>query len=292
MRNPVSILVPCHPPKAQYLHSFLTSFALNSHVKDISFYILLTSERDYAAFSKITSEFSDLLDVNFLFVREYLENTLKSPKLVSFLDSGCNKGVAVFKKFIGMHWASSNLKGGIICIDAEVHCLRFNDSNIRTIQTNYNSGRYIGLNIAETKNETFRKINTASEQLMHVDSTLSEAYTWFFDIPYYDTDDLKLFFKDAETRLGSSEEFFLALNWFTFEHIAFLCWRVRSGNATLESYNHLKLDSIPELLDRRGLMAVQNGCGYTTSWMNARFYYKENSLPPNSTAFLYHMDRI
>lgn len=292
MGTPLSILIPCHPPKAHFLHSFLTSFALNARAKDIEFYILLTSENDHALFSKIASEFSNILDVKFLFVREYLEHTMKSTKLVHFLDGGCNKGVAVFKKFIGMHWAAKNLKGGVICIDAEAHCLRFNNSNTRTINENYNSGKYIGFNIEEAKNKTFKKINIASELLMHPDTILSEIYTWFFDFPYYGIDDLNLFFKDAEAKFGSEEEFFLALNWFTFEHIVFLCWRVRSGKATLESYNHLKLDSIPELLDRKALMAIQNGCGYTTSWMSARFYYKENSLPPSSTAFLYHMDRI
>jgi hypothetical protein len=251
------IIIPCHPPKIDYLRDFLHSVVKHG-ASDVKIIIIPTNEAETLFFQKELEEFNKL-SIEFKSV-----TTLLKPKGLEYLVSN-NSGIINLKKFAALRYAKDQQYEYAMCIDADSVAVKNLDIVMDTAIQNYKTKKYLG---SKTKSHEYIEINKLSAAVLdhYVDTSV---YFWFQDAPMYEVNDLRDFFAYMDYTWQSEEGFLKKLSWMTFEHIVFVYFLVLHKGAKIIPFNHIT-DTIPELVNYDTLMRISSYFNYFPVWMTIK----------------------
>ena len=180
---------------------------------------------------------------------------------------------------------------GAVVIDSDIKFLDEFDAEIlfKNCLKNYQKKVFYGVNhedpwLSQITDSCFDYLN------LQPDAIENKVYSWFFDVPYYDSADFSLFLKYISKLHGG--EWWSQLNSLTFDHLLFQYFLISQKGWMLRNYSEIS-SSIPELLSPVDFLKVSEGSDYWTSWTS----YQCISAMPNLKSFYpslqltYHIDR-
>jgi hypothetical protein len=296
------ILVPNYRAGSNWLIPFIFSLEAHSSYQDIVFYIIINTNAEYPYFQRLLRMLpKSRFHFHFIVVEKIIHNQHGMPAALAHLQAGANNGIAGFKKMTGLLWASTHLTENFICVDAETVNTRSLQGFRQKIDANHDDGRYFGRRLIETDPPLYAKINRTSLAVLGAeaarsvtDKEMHDIYTWFFDVPIYSPQTLKNMFAHLEVVHGGLEGFFMKLDWFVFEHIVYLYWRVHAGEASIVEYSPLGVTVMPENLTYMDRFAISSAAGYESLWHLADLFVSAQYEAPSSgyPYFLFHLDRM
>lgn len=295
------ILLPIHSKKINWLYGFIKSINLES-LKKFDLVLLVSNQKEkvqiITALSAILKEY--LPHIQFFNVDLFLKNTLNNDQIYQRYIKNEDKCIVNLKKFVGLYWAK-DLYDYCAVIDCDtifknqVDSLNIFDNLIQ----NYNKNIYFGgvsknpiiRSILEGCAEFFKDNGLDHEKLKSATEDFT-IYPWFFDIPFYEKNDLQDFFAFM-AKDGSLKEFWLKQNWHSFEHIIFIYYRYIHKNSKLINYSNDVNTSIPENLSFNDLEYLKYKYDYMPCW--ARFSHvlgQPQVIENEGVNMLYHVDRV
>ena len=144
--NMVRIIIPIHPPKLNFLVSFLKSIEchqlLSKTKVDIVLAVTNSAEGGYILRAIRTIGFE--LSIEILTIDRYIYDTLQLPGVGEFLKNGAGGAMAVLKKIAALHWASKDGDLLNVCVDADTFCMNWTQADIDLLISNYNQNSYFG----------------------------------------------------------------------------------------------------------------------------------------------------
>ncbi len=296
------IIIPVHPPKANWLMACLSSMSNHVDIASCSFKIVLATSNyaEYRYFNKMLGILpcSGLIEI--MCVEDYIVDTLGFHDFAERYRSNEGRVIVNAKKFMAMHWAAQEGYDWIASVDSDICAIHDLSSLFATLIHNYEMGQYFGHSNSQDPrlieiNANCRKLFPEADQEAIAQLTKNDTnYAWFFDIPFYKNADLLDFFADMASGYDSLQGWLCRLDYFSFEHLVFLFWRCIRRQAVLIDCFDMGLFNIPEYLNFNELMRIKSKYGYVPAWAQFREMLAEpdmvHALP--GISFLFHYDRV
>ena len=301
------IIIPVHPPKSNWLVSFLTSLQLRRTAVppgpgagDRFRTVLVASNfGDLVFFQRLLSALKLDQDVEWLCVDAYIIDTMKSGTLLQRFQENHDGCVVNLKKLIALQWAAKKGFDWALCIDSDTIVVD-DPTDLFDLQIeNYRKSRYFG---AAGQAGLFSEINSAvaaafpHEDRARLDQKIPDAswYMWFFDPPFYNLADFQKFMIDMSRSFPSVEDWLSTLNRYTFDHLLFSYWRIAHEGCVPIDYRSLGIDRLPENLTTHDILRISDAYEYRPVWISTVQMFLEpaslNLLPDLRMA--YHFDRM
>ena len=296
------IVIPVHPPKANWLMACLTSMRNHLVIASCPFRIVLATSNypDYRFFNRLLELLpcSELIEL--VCIEEYIVDTLGFHRFAERYRRNEARVIVNAKKFMALHWAMRNGYDWIASVDSDMCAIRDVSSLFTTLIRNYESALYFGHSSHD--DDRFVEINAgcrglfgnADQDALRQLTKKDRVYAWFFDIPTYKGSDLRSFFDDMTAGHDSLEDWLCRLDYFSFEHLVFLFWRCLRQGAVLIDYHEIGLFNIPEYLNFPELMRIKSRYDYVPAWVQFREMLAEpdlaRALP--EVSLLFHYDRM
>lgn len=272
-----SIIIPCHEAKLEWLEKFLLSAS-----GDVQIVVAATNQHEKMVFEKALKNFTHL-PITYFACEEYARQIGVHVNV-----SGANKGIINVKKFLALHYAMEQKHKHMLCIDSDTTVRTSTNAAMDLAVQNY---RYEFYGIP-TNEYGYFKMNHASIRLFNQDDIgkISERtaggklYTWFFDAPMYEQNDLREFFSYMMD--GDINSFFSHLTWDTFDHLIYQYFLLLKRDAQFIDYSQLGMIDLPEFLTQSEWSKISDHFGYTPVWIPLR-----NCTDETNTHLICHMDR-
>jgi hypothetical protein len=200
-------------------------------------------------------------------------------------------GIINLKKLLGLNACFSMGYEHAIVVDSDIFFFEdFNaDALFKSCQKNYQMKVFYGVKHSDS---WLTQITESSLRYLNLDfnSIQNNVYSWFFDVPYYDSVEFNNFLTYLNQLYG--EEWWSHLNSLTFDHLLFQFFLVSQRGWRFDDYSDIST-SIPELLSPADLLSVNKSRGYWPLWIS----YKCISAMPDLKSFnpslqiIYHIDR-
>ncbi|NHC03353.1 hypothetical protein G9F31_06175 [Acinetobacter sp. 187] len=203
------------------------------------------------------------------------------------------------KKFCALHWAKDHYE---YCAAIDCDTI-FKDKNathafFSDAIKNYEKNIFFGgTNSHSGYNEILKACskylpNKYSNKL----ETLTQKFTvypWFFDVPLYQNKDLIAFFEVMNHQNDNLNNFWNNQNWYSFEHIIFVYFKLIYQNAKLINYSTEVKQNVPEGLNLKDLINIKYRYNYLTTWVRLSSVIEEPTLLQGENIhMIYHIDRI
>lgn len=299
------IIIPVHIQKMNWAMSLMTGILASGGLpEDVSLAFVLSNELEVTKFSELLVSLGFRDRISLIDAANYSKVAFPSGSLTSALEANANNGIVNLKKFLGLHWAQTRSYDFIAALDIDIYLSPAADLGkfFKMMQSNYAANRVIGVKLSGNfENDIYQTINRkALELFSQEDSALlerdgvSDVFSWFLEPPTYSKDDLSSLFDYMEQVHGSLENFFLKLNWHTFDHTIFTQFRVLRG-ASVVSYDTLGIVTLPEHLSAAELDMIRSAIGFEPPWIS--FFSKLLSAPATKLLFpdlgvFFHFDRV
>lgn len=200
------------------------------------------------------------------------------------------------KKLAGLEYAKNNQYDYAACLDSDIYLLpQFNAHEFFEIAIkNYQKSEYFGTMVEHPDFKApFQKSLTLfakDESVADLLPAMDSWFPWFFDVPLYNLKDFSEFDAYMSDQWG---EWYLQVNWFTFDHLMFIAWKILKGGASLRDYGCVT-QTIPELLSNLELQEIENVYHYEPAWLTATnfVYFPEIAQQKPHIKLLNHADRV
>jgi hypothetical protein len=301
-----ALIVPIHLQKMNWAMSLLTSLnALKATEFAGTTVLVASNDTELSKISEALLSFGLERQVTLVDANSYARAIFPSGQVSHALETNANRGVVNLKKFIGLHWAFSRGHEASIAIDNDIFFASSCnlDNFFRITARNYASNRVLGVtipgnydtHICAQVNARACDIFSPEDVTRILDSRLSDTYVWFMDPPFYSARDTADFFDYMAQVHGSLEQFFLRLNWHTFDNVVFNYYRALHKGLTVESYSDLGITAMPEWLTVPELDLIRNAKNFEPVWIP---FFTALALPAAmrllfpDIGVLYHFDRV
>ncbi|GAA5010879.1 hypothetical protein GCM10023206_18850 [Acinetobacter puyangensis] len=295
-----ALLIPIHGKKFNWLYLFLLSIP-DYEIDDLDFDIVLlvSNEKEKIQISRAIScslpQFKD--NILFFDVYQFIESSLQHEKLLYRYINNIDRCIVNLKKFCAIYWAKKYYKN-IAVIDCDSAFNKTTKGFFDCLFKNYQTRYYFGSSIESNElcnNVLNHCAGFFNENLRENISQLTngfKCYPWFFDVPFYHVDDLNEFYD----YFNSSEfdgDFWMAIEWESFEHIIYIYYLCLFKDASILDYSNCVRSVIPETLLLTELNKIYYRYNYYPVWIRFRNVLNnpENVLT-NQPKMFYHIDRL
>lgn len=200
------------------------------------------------------------------------------------------------KKMAGLQYAKENHYDYAACLDSDIYLLpQFNAQQFFELAIkNYQKSEYFGVTV---DHPAFKAPFQKTLVLFAKDKSVADLlpameawFPWFFDVPLYSLKDYSEF--DAYMS-GQWGEWYLQINWFTFDHLMFIAWKILKAGSKLIDYGNITT-TIPELLSNVELKEIERVYQYEPAWLTATnfVYFPEIVNQKPHIKLLNHADRV
>ena len=302
------LIIPVHPPKCNWLLAFLTSLNFRHALSTkppgdasdaFSVVLAVSNFADLVFFERLLNATGLAAGVRFFLVDAYILDTINSPRLLARFQDNTDGCVVNLKKLLALHWAESRGCEWALCIDSDVLAIQDMQGLFDVLIDNYNSRKYFG---ASGQSGLFEKINQATSGVfpesdraaLQEVSKSGSFYCWFFDVPCYKTSDFMRCLHHMAGPDGAIENWFLAIDHYSFDHLLFIFWRLVHDQGIAVDYTELGIDRLPENLTSHDLLRISDRYGYCPAWINTVAMAMEPGVIgrlPN-LRIAYHFDRL
>lgn len=208
----------------------------------------------------------------------YAYKALGSKAIVYIMRENLNRCIINVKKFIGLHWAMQNGIDWSVVIDVDAVFSRTANfgSIMDAAERNYRSGLILGKKIDKANlywavNEMSLAMLDEADMMKLREQEVSDIFSWFMVPPTYPSDDVRSFFAYMEKRFGTVEDFFIRLNWHTFDNVLYNQFRAAVLGVPVVGYDCAEIDLVPERLTLPMI-----------DWLGARYGFRPVWLPYRS----------
>ncbi len=200
------------------------------------------------------------------------------------------------KKIVGLQYAADHGYDYAACLDSDIYLLpQFNAAEFFELAiANYNKCEYFGVNTDHPDfMAPFKKtlmLFSKDVSINNMPSSMETWFPWFFEAPIYSLMEFKQFDAYMESQWG---EWYLKINWFTFDHLVFIAWKILCKGAKMHDYSAIT-KSIPEFLTNTELQLISDMYGYKPAWLSATnfVYFPEILAQRPEIKLLNHADRV
>ena len=299
------IIIPVHIQKMNWAMSLMTGIRTSGGLSDdVSLAFVLSNELEVTKFSELLVSLGFADRVILIDAANYSRVAFPSGLMTHALETNANRGIVNLKKFLGLHWAWAKSYDFVAVLDIDIYLSPNADLGkfFRILKSNYAANRVIGVSLpGNFENDIFQTINRKTLELFSQEDSaalqrdgVSDVFSWFFEPPTYAREDLSALFDYMKQVHGSLGQFFLNLNWHTFDHTIFTYFRVLRG-ASLFSYDSLGIATLPEHLSVAELDMIRSAIGFEPPWIS--FFSELLSAPSARLLFpdlgvFFHFDRV
>lgn len=301
------LMIPIHIPKVNWAISLIGDLnACGGLPDDVTLVLILSNELELTKFSELLVSLGLEEKIVLLDAEAYSRSAFPSGSVTEALATNANKGVVNVKKFLGLHWALAKSYDYAVVIDVDVYFSP--KANIKSFfeisRADYEKGTIIGSSISASPESiaVAPQVNSSALALFSDDDAkellqkeVNDVYTWFLQPPSYLMNDVRSFFEYMEGAHGSVEEFFLKLNWLSFDQIVFSYFRVIHSGAKIISYNSSGVNSCPEHLSVTELDMIRMKMEFEPAWLSFFSFLLSGSATRvrfPSVGIFFHFDRI
>lgn len=296
-----ALLLPIHPPKFNWLFSFLKSIPDNE-IETLNFelVLLISNEKDLIqikrAITNLMPEFSKV--IKYFNVHEYIEFHLGDPVLLDRYIKNTDRCIVNLKKFAALHWAQLYYQY-IAVIDCDTI---FNGTTKHTFERliqNYQQKKVFGggINtsdlIQQIQKESAAYFSQNDYVFIKNITNNFNAYAWFFDVPFYQKSHLSDFFNYFLDQKKEDYNFWHRIHWESFEHLIYQFYLLCKQDFTFIDYGNIARKFIPEALTYADLNKIQLKYNYYPVWARFRnILNNPENTSINKPEMFYHTDRI
>lgn len=200
------------------------------------------------------------------------------------------------KKLAGLQYAKSHCYEYAACLDSDIYLLpRFKAREFFELAIkNYQKSEYFGVRVDHPDFKApFQKSLVLFSKDRAIATRIPEMeswFPWFFDVPLYSLHDFSEFDAYMSEQWG---EWYLQVNWFTFDHLMFIAWKILKRGANMIDYGKIT-QTIPELLSNLELQEIEKAYQYEPAWLTATnyVYFPEIVSQKPHIKLLNHADRV
>lgn len=295
-----ALMIPIHPAKFNWLYTFLRSIP-ESEIKKLNFelVLLVSNEKERIQISRainsLNQDFSHI--IQYLDIHSYIDIYLNDSKLLERYIKNEDKCIVNLKKFLGLHWGSS-LYDYIAMIDCDTIFNYTTSMLFGQLIDNYKTKKiFIG---GENVSDIISNIQKNSASFFSEDNFKElekltknfQSYSWFFDVPFYERNDLKDFYDFLLLENIDNYNFWIKVDWWSFEHIVYQFYLIMKKDFVFINYGDTCRNTLPENLTYSDLNKIYLKYQYYPVW--ARFRNVLSS-PENysgqGVSLFYHVDR-
>ena len=293
-------MVPIHPAKFNWLYCFLKSIP-KSEIENLNFdlVLLFSNEKERIqiarAINNLMPEFID--KIIYLDIQNYIDLYLNNKLLLDRYIKNEQRCIVNLKKFLGLYWAK-NIYNYIAVIDCDTVFNHTTKNLFEQLINNYSTKKIFmgGANISDIvceiqkdsasffSEEDARKIQKITDNF--------QAYSWFFEVPFYEKNDLRDFYEFVLLENSHKYDFWSKIGWGSFEHLIYQYYLFLKKNFIFINYGEVCRNVLPETLSYSDLNRIYTKYNYYPTW--ARFRNLLSS-PENYSAggvsLFYHIDR-
>ena len=216
---------------------------------------------------------------------------LDSTQLEQFLRD--SNSVVNLKKLLGLLNCFERGHKCAVAIDSDTMILNnFNsDRFFNDCQKNYLKQIFYGKKHTEIEG-LYTEIIHKSMTMIGLDTRdINNAfYNWFFDVPYYESNDFMDFIIYLNNKYG--DKWWFNLSWFTFDHLVYSFFLISQKDWKFQSYTNIS-DDFPEDIRSHHLFKIYQDHDYYPVWIRHRTLSEMPELKAlnSKIQMVYHMDR-
>ncbi|GBQ85998.1 hypothetical protein [Asaia krungthepensis] len=291
-------VIPSNLPKANWLISFINSVAARTRSFSFDIVIGTSNEQEYRRYARLIPTMSVNSTIRLVDISGYISRVLQSETLLDRYNRNAEGCIINVKKFALLKWACDQGYERIGGIDGDTAAIRDMDGVFDAMQENYRKKLLVG---SSFRHHEATHITAAC--LRHFsDANIEELklndgdylYSWFFDVPYYERNDLNEFFDFMSDQYGSLVAWFETIRKEDFEHQIFHYWLYFHKGYKLFDTRFITSYFMPESCLYSHFMAIRDHVDYSPVWIYTWEYLHQpdiiDSFP--SIFMLSHFDRM
>ncbi len=296
--NKNCFVIPVNLPKINWLISFLNSIEVHSKSFPFDIIIGASDEEEYRRYARLIPFMSRGPKIYIIDISRYIRETLKSNEIFDRYIHNADGCIVNLKKFILLKWAVDHEYDRIASVDGDTLAIRDMSDVFDAMHKNYQKKILVG---SSFHHNDVSHITT--QCLRHFDENLQYKlknsdghfiYTWFFDAPYMEREDLIEFFDYMNHRYGSLQDWLKIINRDDFEHQIFHYWMYLYKNCTIFDTKYITGHLKPETYLYTHLLSINNIENYCPVWVYAwEFMHQPDIVHGLPNIFmLSHFDRM